>query len=99
MAVKVAAGAGGFTANTTALTTIGTYVDYVEATTRAFTAAITPVAGHNVQGTISTTFGNAYGQKGELLVLACTADGSGALTDGRVTLGWRPYPLKGEAGR
>lgn len=97
--ILVAPTAGTFTAGTTALTTIGTFVDPVQADVRSFVTSITPLAGNYVVGVLSTSFANIYGQKGDTIVLACSGDGSAALTDGRVVLAWRPYPLKGEAGR
>lgn len=95
--IAVAAGGGGFTAATTALTTIATFTSYLATDTKAFTAAITVVAGKPVAGVLSVTETNTYGNAGDQVVLMATGDGTGALTDGLTTLRYRPHPLKGEA--
>lgn len=48
--------------------------------------------------TLSASFKALLFQKGDVLALLYTTDGSGALTNPNVTITVRPYPMQGEAG-
>jgi hypothetical protein len=61
------------------------------AVTIVFTAAT------EVDNTLSTTLANIQGSSTEAITIELTTDGTGALTNGVLTLSSRPRPMNGEA--
>lgn len=102
-ALKVAIGyitvmntAAAFTCNTTALNA-GTVTDnyYVYAERLAFAAA-NPIAGQEVVPALSATAVDTEIEDDEYLVVLCTSDGTGALTNATLNLNVRPHNLRGD---
>lgn len=93
--VIIAPTAGDFTANTTNLTTIGTFTN-VTPVAGALTGNATFVDGTPVAGTLENTIAELRINTGGYVVLTATGDGTAALVDAQVYLGIRPFPLKGE---
>lgn len=65
--------------------------------TSVLTGAITPVAGTDTPGTLSTTIANRRGSSTDAINLVYTSNGTGSATNGRVRVWIRPFPLNGEA--
>lgn len=91
--IVIAPTAGTFTANTTALTGIATYVD---------TAPITPAvsalaaADNSLAAAPAIAFDAGHGNPDALLVVLYTADGTGDIDNGALFVTYRPFPLNGE---
>lgn len=71
-------------------------VDVHIGTTSVLSAAVTPVADTPTAGTLSTTLASRRGTSTDILSLKYTSNGSGAATNGFVTVWVRPRPLNGE---
>lgn len=71
-------------------------VDVQIAGTSVLSSVITPVADTPTAGTLSTTLANKRGAATEALQLKYTSNGTGAATNGIVTVCIRPLPLNGE---
>ena len=99
--IQAKAGAA-WTANTDDMTA-GSDLQAITITNNPVTAASAlaavnaPVALEVAESTLSTTPANIRDRTGtkDVLVLM-TTDGSGSLTNGEVTVQWRPFPLHGE---
>lgn len=76
--------------------TAGITVDVQIGSTSVLASAITPVAATPTAGTLSTTQANRKGASGAVVALKYTSDGTGAATNGIVTVWVRPRPLNGE---
>lgn len=87
--VRVEAYATGVTATASVNVKIGTVT--------VLTGAITPVAGTATAGTLTTTLANRRGSTTDALNLEYTTNGTGVITNGRVRVWVRPYPMSGEA--
>lgn len=71
-------------------------VDCKIGSTSVLSSAITPVAATPTAGTLSSTIANRQGTATSVLKAAYTTDGSGAMTNGFLTVWIRPKPLNGE---
>ena len=87
--VKVQVHATGVTATASVNVLIGS--------TTALTGAITPTAGNVVAGTLATSKAARRGSSTESIVVQYTTNGSGVITNGKVRVWIRPFPLNGEA--
>ncbi len=58
----------------------------------ALASAITPTAGNAVQATLATARASRRIKTGQALTIHATTDGTGQLTNGRITLTFRGYP-------
>lgn len=76
--------------------TAGITVDVQIGSTSVLSAAITPVAATPTAGTLSATLASVKGAANSVLSLKYTSDGTGAATNGFVTVWIRPRPLNGE---
>ena len=100
--IAIANNAGDWTANTDDLTdgsdlTTATFVSDAATVLSPFTGAITPLAMERVAGTLSSTLANIRTRDAAKRVyIVTTTDGSAALTNGAITLRYRPYPMAGE---
>lgn len=72
-------------------------VNVLIGSTTALASAITPAAGDVVAGTLTTTTANRRGSASDNIVLQYTTGGSGVITNGKVRVFYRPFPLNGEA--
>lgn len=70
----------------------------VKAGTREAVPAGTTTAATEVAQTLSTTKANVRGSATEAVTVELTTDGTGALTNGRVVIEYRPFPLAGDLG-
>lgn len=91
-----------WTANTDDLTNgsdcvVAHFISTTGALLSPLTAAITPLAGTEVDSVNATDFNQLYAPLNSSLVVLQTTDGTGALTDALLALRYRPYPLQGEA--
>lgn len=77
-------------------TKTGTVTAVVKVGTRT-AASITFTAATEVAQTLSSTLANIRGSNTEAITIELTTDGTGALTNGNVTITFRPRPLAGEA--
>jgi hypothetical protein len=77
-------------------TKAGTVTAVVKVGTRTV-ATLTFTAATEVEATVSSTLANLRGSSTEAITIELTTDGSGALTNGNVTIVFRPYPLQGES--
>lgn len=59
-------------------------------------ASITFTAATEVDQTLSSTLADIRGSASEAITVELTTDGSGALTNGHISIEVRPYPLRGE---
>jgi len=64
--------------------------------TSVLTGAVTPVAGTETAGTLSSTLKNVRGSASQQLQIKYTSNGTGAGTNLMVSVQIRPYPLNGE---
>lgn len=71
-------------------------VDVLIGSTSALTGAITPVAATPTAGTLSTTLANVRGSSTEAINVQYTSNGTGAATNGIVSVWIRPQPMNGE---
>jgi hypothetical protein len=71
-------------------------VDVLIGSTSCLTGAVTPVAATPTLGTLSTTLANVCGISTDTLNVAYTSNGSGAATNGIVSVWIRPQPMNGE---
>jgi len=71
-------------------------VDCLIGSTSVLSSAITPVAATPTAGTLSTTLANVRGSSTEAINLQYTSNGTGAATNGFVSVWIRPQPLNGE---
>lgn len=71
-------------------------VDVLIASTSCLSSAITPVAATPTAGTLSTTLSNVRGTASEAINLQYTSNGTGAATNGYVSVWIRPIPLNSE---
>lgn len=94
--IRIAPTAGVFTANTTALTTIATFVD--QAPVVPAITSLSPLAGQCVTSAVPTVAAG-HGNPDAVIVVQYTTDGTGDITDGFLTVAFRPFPLNGEASR
>lgn len=60
-------------------------------------ASVTFTAATEVAQTLSTTLANLRGSASEAITIELTTDGTGALTNGKVVIAYRPHPMNGEA--
>ena len=65
-------------------------------TTSALSSVITPVAGTDTAGTLSSTLASIRGSDSDAINVEYTTNGSGVITNGRVRVWIRPIPLNGE---
>lgn len=72
-------------------------VDVLIGSTSCLSAAITPVAATPTAGTLSATPANLQGTATSILKAAYTSNGTGAATNGFITVWIRPLHLNGEA--
>jgi hypothetical protein len=72
-------------------------VNVLIGSTTVLASVITPVAGNVVAGTLTTTLANRRGTEAENIVVQYTTNGAGVITNGKVRVFYRPYPLNGEA--
>lgn len=97
--IAIANNALDWTANTDDLTNAS---DVTTATFNSYdgrkplTGAITPLALTEVPGVLSTTQANIEAEDGEYIAVLATTDGTGALTDGRLTFTSRSASLRGD---
>lgn len=71
-------------------------VDCLIGSTSVLSGAITPVAATPTAGTLSSTLANVCGVSTDTLNVQYTSNGTGAATNGYVTVWIRPQPLNGE---
>lgn len=71
-------------------------VDVLIGSTSCLTGAITPVAATPTAGTLSTTLANVRGSSTEAINVQYTSNGTGAATNGIVSVWIRPQPMNGE---
>ena len=71
-------------------------VDVQIGSTSALASAITPVAATPTVGTLSSTLANKRGTASEAINLLYTSNGTGAATNGLVSVWIRPIPQNGE---
>ena len=71
-------------------------VDVLIGATSVLASQVTPVAATPTAGTLSSTLANKRGAAGEILKAAYTSDGTGAATNGLVSIWIRPLPQDGE---
>jgi hypothetical protein len=71
-------------------------VDVLIGSTSCLASAITPVAATPTAGTLSTTLANKQGSATAVLKAAYTSNGTGAATNGFVTVWIRPQHMNGE---
>lgn len=71
-------------------------VNVLIGSTTALTGAITPTAGNVVSGTLSTTAASRRGSSTDSIIVQYTTNGSGAITNGKVRVWVRPFPMNGE---
>jgi hypothetical protein len=79
-------------------TKAGTVTAVVKVGTRTV-ASITFTAATEVAATLSATLANIIGSSSEAITIELTTDGTGALTNGNITILIRPTPLSGELGQ
>lgn len=65
--------------------------------TSCLASAVTPIAATPTAGTLSTTLANRKGSSTSILKAAYTSNGTGAATNGVVTVWIRPQHMNGEA--
>lgn len=100
--IAIANNAGDWTANTDDLTdgsdlTTATFVSDAATVKACLTGAVTPVAFERVAGTLSSTLSDIRTKDStKRLYVLTTTDGSAALTNGAITLRYRPYPMHSE---
>ena len=70
--------------------------DVLIGSTSCLASAITPVAATPTAGTLSTTLANRKGSSTAILKAAYTSNGTGAATNGFVTVWIRPQHMNGE---
>lgn len=89
-----------FTAGTTSLAAAGTTVHYNGKAAGFVNVCDTNpayVSAEFIDGDMTATLhSRAVSQIGGLLVVEITTDGTGALTDGSLDVGYRPWPMNGE---
>jgi hypothetical protein len=100
-AIVIQAGGADWTANTDDLTD-GSDLATAEflrkaAPTRITGAGLAPVALAETEATMPASLASRLGGPSDYLVGLVTTDGSGALTNGQLAVGYRPRPLNGEA--
>lgn len=71
-------------------------VNVLIGSTTVLTGAITPTAGNVVAGTLATSAAARRGSSTESIILQYTTNGSGVITNGRVRVWIRPFPMNGE---
>jgi len=71
-------------------------VDVLIGSTSALASAITPVAATPTAGSLSTTLANVCGVSTDAINLQYTSNGTGAATNGYVSVWIRPQPMNGE---
>lgn len=71
-------------------------VDVLIGSTSCLTGAVTPVAATPTAGTLSSTLANKRGTATEAINVQYTSNGSGAMTNGIVSVWIRPIPANGE---
>lgn len=71
-------------------------VDCLIGSTSVLTGAITPVAATPTAGTLSSTLANVRGTATEAINVQYTSNGTGAATNGYLSVWIRPIPLNGE---
>ena len=71
-------------------------VNVLIGSTTCLTGAITPTAGNVVAGTLSTTMASRRGSSTDSIIVQYTTNGSGVITNGKVTVFVRPFPMNGE---
>ena len=64
--------------------------------TTCLTGAITPVAGGVVAGTLATAAADRRGSSTDSIIVQYTTNGLGVITNGKVRVWVRPFPLNGE---
>ena len=100
--VIIANNAGAWTANTDDLTngsdlTTATFVSLPITAKSILTGTITPLALQRVSGTLTSTQADIRDRTGTKEIVAIyTSDGTGALTNGEISIGYRPFPQHGE---
>lgn len=72
-------------------------VNVLIGSTSVLSAQMTPSAGARVAGTLSTTIANRRGSATDNIVVQYTTNGTGSITNGKVRITYRPFPLNGEA--
>lgn len=77
-------------------TKAGTVTAAVKVGSATAVTTVTFTAATDVEQTVSTTLANVRGSDTEPIKIELTTDGSGALTNGSVTLVYRAAPLNGE---
>ena len=99
-AILQAAALTDWTANTSDLTPASGVqsVAYTDSTaaTAALSAAVTPTALKEVEGTLQTTVADIKGAATEDIVIVGTTDGTAVLTNGVIAVDYRPDHLNGE---
>lgn len=71
-------------------------VDVLIGSTSCLASAVTPVAATPTAGTLSTTLASRKGSSTAIIKAAYTSDGTGAATNGVVTVWIRPQHMNGE---
>ena len=71
-------------------------VNVLIGSTTALASSITPTAGNVVAGTLSTTMASRRGSSTDSIIVQYTTNGSGVITNGKVTVFVRPFPMNGE---
>jgi len=71
-------------------------VNVLIGSTTCLTGAITPTAGNVVAGTLATAVADRRGSSTDSIVVQYTTNGSGVITNGKVRVWVRPFPMNGE---
>ena len=71
-------------------------VNVLIGSTTALASAVTPTAGNVVSGTLASAAADRRGSSTDSIVVQYTTNGSGVITNGKVRVWVRPFPLNGE---
>lgn len=71
-------------------------VNVLIGSTTCLAGAITPTAGNVVVGTLATAVADRRGSTTDSIVVQYTTNGSGVITNGKVRVWVRPFPMNGE---